>query len=121
MNKQMPNYNDAQIEKFLKQYSPRPTDKGFTHRVMQRLPKRRSIFNWNDILKYFCYTLAAVTLIVFGGLEMIKDIIAAPDGIVGLFARIAKYGIYITIIGLGAVGYFFFETLSSEDRRLLFK
>lgn len=121
MNKQMLNYNDAQIEKFLKQYSPRPADKGFTRRVMQRLPQRRSSYNWNDILKYFCYTLAAVTLVVCGGLEVLKDIITAPDGTVGLFARMAKDGIYITIIGLGAVGYFLFETLSSEDRRLLFK
>ncbi|MDO5446928.1 MAG: DUF5056 domain-containing protein [Prevotellaceae bacterium] len=119
MMKKNADNNDIIVGKFLKEYSVRPADNGFTERVMRRLPRNERRTDWLTMLQYAIYVLAALAFIFFGGKEMLQDIFAAHGSIVTMLARIAKYGIYITI-GCGcAVLYTLYNIYSGEHRRLI--
>lgn len=116
MNKTTDN-NDLIVGKFLNEYSARPSDDGFTERVMRRLPRSRRRIDWLTIFQYAAYILAAVVFLFFGGKELLQDIFSAQGNTVTMLARIAKYGLYISIGCAAAVLYTLYNIYSGEHWR----
>ena len=113
MNKNIDN-DDLMVGKFLKECSTHPADKDFTERVMQRLPRSSRKIDWLTILQYVAYVLAVAVFMFFCGKELLQDILSVQGNLVTMLARIAKYGIYITIGSACVVLYTLYDIYTNE-------
>ena len=105
------------VDTFLKEYSAKPIDNGFTERVMMQLPERSlwwKKIKWGDILQYACYTLAFILIVVSGGKELLNDILATPIDKAGFITTMFKDGLYIFLFAASIATFAVVNVIENE-------
>ena len=105
------------VDTFLKEYSARPADNGFTERVMKQLPERSLWWKrvkWGDILQYACYALAFILIVASGGKELLNDILTAPADKIGFITTMFKDGLYIFLFAASIATFAVVNVIESE-------
>ncbi len=75
----MTDRDDILLEDFFKQASQQQIeDNGFSERVMKHLPDRKIELarRWSRLWSVFCVTVGGVLFFAFGGMQLIKSLIA---------------------------------------------